>query len=129
MSRTHFFRCLIAIGFFISVLWQSGVLAETVQQKIIESKPEEIKKPERDPMWPVSMALFEPVKQKQAPTQKKQAPYRVQGKGRSSKGSYVVIGGNVIREGETKGEITVVKIGEVKVDILVNGIPESLPIE
>lgn len=82
----------------------------------------------RDPMTPANMSIFsEPVR-----PEKKQAKtgiLQLQGVGRSSRGAYAVIDGNVIREGETKGEVKVVKIGETKVDILVNGEAESLPIK
>ncbi len=76
-------------------------------------------------MFPADPALFSSAA---LTSVSKRLPFKVQGTGRSDKGVYVIIGGNVYREGDTKGEITVVKIGEEKVDILINGEPDSLQI-
>ena len=84
------------------------------------------KKSPRDPMIPVDTSIFEVVQRKVVA---KRSPFKVQGVGRSEKESYVIIGGRVYQEGETKGEITVVKIGGAAVDILVNGSPETLSIK
>lgn len=81
---------------------------------------------ERDPMMPVQMSLF----RTDAPKVKveKRTSFQIQGVGRGPRGNYVVIDGQVYAEGDTKKDITVVKIGETKVDILVDGLQESLPI-
>ncbi|PIQ85475.1 MAG: hypothetical protein COV74_08270 [Candidatus Omnitrophica bacterium CG11_big_fil_rev_8_21_14_0_20_45_26] len=82
---------------------------------------------ERNPMVPTNAALFESGVNKQV--QKRRNPYRISGIGRTGSESYVMLDGKVYREGETKGEITVVKIGNTTVDILINGIPETLRVE
>lgn len=83
---------------------------------------------ERDPMIPQEMGIFQ--KAKQAAVKKvEKATFQVQGIGRGPRGAYVIIDGQAYAEGETKKGITVVKIGETKVDILSDGISESLPIK
>ncbi len=100
-------------------LWLAEV-AETQRKEMSETTLD------RDPMMPANSSIFEPVKRQDAV---KRSPFKVQGVGRGPRGIYVIIGGNVLREGETKDELTVVKIGKTKVDILLNGTPDSLPIE
>ncbi len=85
-----------------------------------------VAKKERNPMVPVDPSLFEAPVQKK--TQERRDPYQIQGVGRSEKGTFVVLDGKVMREGETKGDITIVKINKTKVDILINGAEESIPI-
>ena len=119
-----FFRLNRWAGFVCSVLvfmlfLSLGLSAEEAVQK---ERPHE----SRNPMLPVNMSLFEATAPKVAA---KRQPFKVQGFGKSEKGTYVIIGGNVFREGDSKGEIKVVKIGEAKVDILVNGEPDSLPMK
>ena len=109
---------LILIGFFFFL---------TIPQRLYSQ--EENKGPAkglRDPMVPSDMSIFEAAPKKAIV---KRSPFKIQGVGRGEKNSYVIIGGKVYREGDTKGEITVVKIGGVSVDILVNGTPETLSIK
>ena len=88
-----------------------------------EETKTQVKQQQRDPMIPFDMSIFDTAPKKAVV---KRSPFKVQGMGRSDKEAYVIIGGKVYREGETKGEITVVKIGGTQVDILVNGSPETL---
>lgn len=88
-----------------------------------EGEPNQDKKPLRDPMMPFDMSIFEITPQKATI---KRSPFKVQGLGRSDKAAYVIIGGKVYQEGETKGGVTVVKITGTAVDILVDGQPETL---
>ena len=80
------------------------------------------RKPLRDPMVPFDMTIFESAPQKKIT----RSPFKIQGLGRSEKTAYVIIGGKVYQEGETKGSVTVVKITGTAVDILVDGQPETL---
>ena len=85
-----------------------------------------VKAKERDPMTPVQASLFMDQSSKK---QAKRTSVRLQGVGHSEKGNYAIIEGKLIREGETKKGVTVVKVGDTKVDILVDGIEESIPIK
>ena len=78
-------------------------------------------------MVPVDISLFQPSSAQKADV--KTGVLIVQGIGRGTKGTYAVIDGQVFREGDTKDGLTVVKINDTKVDILVNGAAESLPVE
>ena len=91
--------------------------------QILVPKPKE-----RDPMIPQEMSLFQQKKQAAAKKVEK-STFQVQGVGRGPRGVYAIIDNQAYREGETKKGITVVKIGETEVDILSDGIPESLPIK
>ncbi len=103
----------------LMVIVQNGFCADQI------SSP---KSKERDPMLPQEMSLFQQAKPTTAKKVEKSA-FQVQGIGRGPRGVYAIIDGQAYREGETKKGITVVKIDETKVDILSDGIPESLPIK
>ncbi len=82
----------------------------------------------RDPMVPQEMSIFQKAK-KEAVKRVEKSSFQVQGVGRGPRGAYVIIDGQAYAEGENKGGITVVKIGETSVDILSDGITETLPIK
>ncbi len=129
--KKYFFYYFIL--FVIIILMAKSVLV--LAQEEIKNSPQvaqnqEVKtanKSSRDPMVPIDMSIFETTPKKSIT---KRSPFKVQGIGRGSEeGAFVIIGGKVYREGETKGEITVVKITGTEVDILVNGSPETLAVK
>lgn len=112
--------------FFILVL--AFFMSAAVPSSFCEEPAPAVKQRERDPMMPQEMSIFQ--KAKQAVVKKvENTMFQVQGVGRGPRGAYVIIDGQAYAEGETKKGITVVKIGETKVDILSDGISESLPIK
>lgn len=79
-------------------------------------------------MVPQEMSIFQ--SKVQTPVKKvERAGFQVQGVGRGPRGAYVIIDGQAYAEGETRNNLTVVKINETSVDILSDGIPEALPIK
>lgn len=128
LANTRLLRLRLAITILTLVCFLPITLfSETIPAAEPIPEPKSVqKKAVRDPMMPVDMSIFDPVKIRSV---SRRLPFKIQGVGHSDRGSYVIIGGKVYREGETKGEITVVKIGGTQVDILVNDSPESLPIK
>ena len=94
--------------------------------RILSAEEAAPKQKERDPMLPVQISLFADETPK---AHVKRTSVRLQGVGHSEKGAYAIIEGKLIREGETKKGVTVVKVGDTKVDILIDGIEESIPIK
>jgi len=116
----HFFAILILI--------LTGHAHANTDQVAVPPNQTKQTLPERDPMVPTNPHLFK----SGALVERKKVirnPFKVVGTGSSAKGHYVVMNGRVYTEGETKGDITVVKITQTHVDILINGIPETLSVE